>query len=334
MANYSIRLMNIIDSINETKSSGNSEGFLFKYFDETLLVSVHHFKPIITTLINTSEKSLLRIKKNVFWNELMIFNCPDKKFTLNTKVIKSYRTRFLDKSSSVNIYVNNKKETLAFECYKIIQNSPCQKSYYLHVLISDNEKEINTTINKYKGLSGSPVFDNDENLIGIFCKVKYSDKKLYGLILPVIYLIKSLEKVDNENLYYLNVDENQITKIGKYEIKNSSDIIKSIYYLPINDEIPLEIYYSLEGDNHKSIKCKNKYATLESFEYKKYINYDISNRIIKKENKFKLNTGLLVYLVSNGMDSEYQKILENYIKKNDSLKDIWITFDDNYEITL
>jgi hypothetical protein len=335
MANYSIKLLNIIDSINDTKSSGTSEGFLFKYFDETLLISVHHFKPIITTLINTTEKALLRTKKNVFWNELMIFNNPDKKYTLNTKVIKKYRTRFLDKSSPINIFINNKKETFASECYNILKNSPCQKSYYLHFLISDEKDLINTLIPKYKGLSGSPVFDNDENLIGIFCKVKLSDNKLYGLVLPVIYLIKTLEKIDNENLYSLNVDINSINKIGKYEIKQYvHDVLPKIYYLPINDEIPLDIYYNLEGDNHKSIKCKEKCGGLTSFEYKKYIKYDITNKIIKKDNKFKLNTGLLTYLVSNGMDSEYNKILDEYIKKYDSLKDIWISFDTNTQISI
>jgi hypothetical protein len=160
MANYSIRLLNIIDSINDTKSSGNSEGFIFKYFDNKYMISVHHFKPIITTLINTSEKVQLRCKKNVFWNELMIFNCPDKKYLLNTRVINSYRTRFLDKSSTVHMNINNKNEIFACESYDIIQNSPCQKSYYLRFLITDKEDLIQTSINKYKGLSGSPVFDN------------------------------------------------------------------------------------------------------------------------------------------------------------------------------
>jgi len=325
MANYSIKLLNIIDSINDTKSSGISEGFLFKYLDETVLISVHHFKPIVTTLINTSDKTLLRTKKNVFWNELMIFNVPDKKYTLNTKVIKKFRTRFLEKSTPINMYINNKKETFASECYKVLQHSPSQKNIYLEFLISDNPENRNTIISKYKGLSGSPVFDDDENLIGVFCKIKSNKNQLYGLILPIIYLIKSMEKKDNEYLYYLNTNDTPISKIGKYEIKNS----EKIYYLPVNDEIPLDIYYSIEGDIHKSIRCKEKSGALNLYEYKKYDNYDITNRIIRKDNKFKLNTGLLVYLVSNGMDSEYNKILEDYIKKYDSLKDIWIKFDTN-----
>jgi len=321
MANYSIKLLNIIDSINDTKSIGISEGFLFKYFNEIMLISVHHFKPIITTLINTTEKPLLITKKNVFWNELLIFNNPDKRYTLNTKVIKTYRTRFIKKSSQINIFINKKKETFILVCYNILQNTPCLKSYYLYFLISEEISDIKSLLVKYKGLSGSPVFDNDKNIIGIFCKVKIDDNKLYGLVLPIIYLIRTLEKSDNENLYFLNTEINLLNKIEKYKIKK----LNKIYYPSINYEIPLDIFYILDGDNNKFLKCK-KNESLILIDYIKYNNYDITNKIIKKDNTFKLNTGLLTYLVSNGMVSEYNKITDEYIKKYDCLKDIWISF--------
>lgn len=321
MAIYSIKLLNIIDSINDTKSIGISEGFLFKYFNEIMLISVHHFKPIITTLINTTEKPLLITKKNVFWNELLIFNNPDKRYTLNTKVIKTYRTRFIKKSSQINIFINKKKETFILVCYNILQNTPCLKSYYLYFLISEEISDIKSLLVKYKGLSGSPVFDNDKNIIGIFCKVKIDDNKLYGLVLPIIYLIRTLEKSDNENLYFLNTEINLLNKIEKYKIKK----LNKIYYPSINYEIPLDIFYILDGDNNKFLKCK-KNESLILIDYIKYNNYDITNKIIKKDNTFKLNTGLLTYLVSNGMVSEYNKITDEYIKKYDCLKDIWISF--------
>ena len=321
MSDYSIKLLNIIDSINDTKSIGISKGFLFKYLNEIVLISVHHFKPIITTLINTIEKPLLITKKNVFWNELLIFNNPNKRYTLNTKVIKTYRTRFIKKLTQINIFINNKKETFISLWYNILQNTPCLKSYYLYFLISEELNNITSLLFKYKGLSGSPVFDNDKNIIGIFCKVKIEDNKLYGLVLPIIYLIKTLEKSDNENLYFLNTEINSINKIEKYKINKYN----KIYYSPINYEIPLDIFYILDGDNNKFLNCKKK-ENVVLIDYIKYSNYDITNKIIKKDNTFKLNTGLLTYLVSNGMNSEYNKIMDEYIKKYDSLKDIWISF--------
>ena len=336
MNKYDIDLIHIMKRIDDTNSVGMSKGILFKYLRKTRVIAVHHFKSITASLINTdiiknntiktTEKVLLRVDKNVYWNELMVFNNPDKKYTLNTRVIKSYRTKFVEKETPVNMIINNKKNTFISEYYDIIQISPCQKNYYLHFLISDNK--CNELKDKFIGLSGTPVFDNDQHLIGIFCKIKIVDDKLYGLVLPVIYLIKTLDKEDNENLYYLNIDILNINKIGKYKIKQYlPDTEYKIYYLPIKYEIPLDIYYSLEGNIHNTIKCKEKNNSITLFNYEKYENYDISNKIIKKDNKFKLNTGLLTYLVSNNMDSEYIMILNNYIKKCNYLQDIWISFD-------
>ena len=323
-----------MDSIDDTKSLGLSEGFLFKYLGETMVISVHHFKSIIATLINIPKKVLLRAEKNVYWNELMIFNNPDKKYTLNTTVIKSYKTRFVEKATPVNMIINNRNETFISTYYHIIQSSRCQRNYYLHFLISDNTDIINELIHKFKGLSGSPVFDDKKNLIGIFCKIKLLDDKLYGLVLPVIYLIKTLEKVDNENLYYLNIDISDINKIGKYKIKQYlPNVEHKIFYSSVNYEIPLDIYYSLEGDIYSTVKCKEKNSSITLYSYKKYENYDITNKIIKKDNKFKLNTGLLTYLVSNNMDSEYNIILDDYIKKCDSLQDIWISFERDKQLS-
>jgi len=343
MNNYTIELIHIMNSIDDTNSLGLSRGFLFKYLKETKVISVHHFKSIIATLmitnsiktdtiktesIKTTEKVLLRVDKNVYWNELMIFNNPDKKYTLNTKVIKSYRTKFVKKGTPVNMIINNKKNTFVSEFYDIIQSSQWQKNYYLHFLISDVKDNFNELKYNFSGLSGMPVFDNERHLIGIFCKIKSIDDKLYGLVLPVIYLIKTLDKEDNENLYYLNIDILNIDKIGKYKIKQYLPNTEyKIYYLPIKYEIPLDIYYSLEGNVNNTIKCKEKNDSITLFNYEKYENYDISNKIIKKDNKFKLNTGLLTYLVSNKMESEYIMILNNYIKKCNYLQDIWISFD-------
>jgi hypothetical protein len=328
MANYTIRLTNIIDSINSTKSKGTSEGFLFKYNNTTYLISVHHFKPIIQTIIGSSDKSILRHKNHILWNELQIFTEPDEKYTLNTKIIKTYRLRFNEPKTILNIYINNRKAQFASCGYNIVYHTPIQKSIYNQILLEKTfTKEM---ISKYKGLSGSPVFDNYENLVGIFSKIKVIDDKLYGYVLPVIYLIKSLEKTDNENLYYLNINDYENLKIGKYEVLQNEENIPTIYYYPINSKIPLDIFFSFEGDIDKSLICKN--IQLKKYEFQKYDNFDISQKIIKKEDTFKLNTGLLTYLISNGMDFQYQKIINEYISKNLIISDIWIKF--NNEISV
>jgi hypothetical protein len=328
MANYTIRLTNIIDSINSTKSKGTSEGFLFKYNNITHLISVHHFKPIIQTIVGSSDKSFLRHENHILWNELQIFNEPDEKYTLNTKIIKTYRLRFNEPKTILNIYINNRKAQFASCGYNIVYHTPIQKSIYNQILLEESfTKEM---ISKYKGLSGSPVFDNYENLVGIFSKINVIDNKLYGYVLPVIYLIKSLDKTDNENLYYLNINDYENLKIGKYEVLQNEENIPTIYYNPINSKIPLDIFYSFEGDVDKNVICKN--IQLKKYEFQKYDNFDISQKIIKKDDTFKLNTGLLTYLISNGMDSQYQKIINEYISKNVIINNIWLKF--NNEISV
>jgi hypothetical protein len=331
MANYTIRLTHIIDSINSTKSKGTSEGFLFKYNNTVHLISVHHFKPIIQTIIGSSDKSILRHKNHILWNELQIFSEPDEKYTLNTKIIKTYRLRFNEPKTILNIYINNRKAQFASYGYNIVYHTPIQKSIYNQILLEEHfTKEM---ISKYKGLSGSPVCDDHENLVGIFSKIKVIDDKLYGYVLPVIYLIKSLDKTDNENLYYLNINDYDNLKIGKYEVLQNEDNIPTIYYHTINNKIPLDIFFSFEGDIDESIICKNlKSLQLKKYDFQKYDNFDISQKIIKKDDTFKLNTGLLTYLISNGMDSQYQKIINEYISKNIVISDIWIRF--NNEISV
>ena len=318
MATYNIQLFNIIDSIN-TPSCCNSNGFLFKYNNQIFLISVHHFKPIINTIIgNITDKKKLIHYKNILWNELQIFNCPEEKYIINIKVIKSYRTRFNDEKSNVNIYINNEKKTFIHNTYVIIYHTPIQKSIYNKILLEETYHE--SLLQKYKGLSGSPTFDNNDNLIGIFTKIEIIDNKIYGFILPTIYLIRSIDKKDNENLYYLDIDNYNNLKIDKYDISLDENNKYQIYYQPINLKIPLEIFFSIEGDYDKTCLCKNTYTQeTKTYEFHKYDNFDISLRLIKSNETFKLNTGLFMYLISNGMFSKHSHIFNNKMLNN-----IWI----------
>jgi len=315
MTSYIIKLFNIIDSI-KTKSCCNSSGFLFKYNGKIFLISVHHFKPIIDTFIgNTLEKKKLIHYKNILWNELQIFNCPEEKYISNTKIIKSYRSRFNDEKSNVNIYINNEKKTFIHNTYIIIYHTPIQKCIYNKILLEETYDE--TLIHKYKGLSGSPTFDDNDNLIGIFTKIEIIDNKIYGFILPTIYLIRSIEKKDNENLYYLNIENYNNLKIGKYDISLDETNKYQIYYQPINFKIPLEIFFSIEGDEDITCECKNTLTQeAKKYEFNKYDNFDISLKIIKNNDTFKLNTGLIMYLISNDMFSKYSDIFNNQILNN------------------
>ena len=95
----------------------------------------------------------------------------------------------------------------------------------------------------------------------------------------------------------------------------------------IENKIPFEIYSTLEGDVDKKIITKNlKTNCIKKCEYIKYSNFDISINLIKKGDTLKLNTGLLMYLVSNGKDSELKTLISKYETNNKSLNDIWLKY--------
>ena len=309
MQRTNIKLINIIDNINNTTTS-SPESFIFNYKNRNLIISVHHFKSITQTILNTDNKYRLELFKKNYWNELQIFNLPINISLLNIKPIKNFRTRFMKKNTPVFFSINDEQKEYLSDDYEIIHHTHIQKSIYQRIILS-NEDDIN--IKKFLNSSGSPVFDSNNNLIGIFSKMRKTNDILYGYVIPVIYLIKTLEKTDNENLYYLNVEPNGKNKIGNYEIDNDN----MIYYNAINYKIPLEIYYSLEGDINKSVVCNNM-----NLYYEKYTNIDISLIIDRKDKLIKLNTALFIYLITN-KDTEYYNFITRHIK---NMNDIWLYF--------
>lgn len=344
MANYTIRLTNVLSSlIDKQQKEVNAEGFVFKHNSNKFIISVTHFHSISETYIDISDKKDLIRSTNVLWNELAIYKCPEEKYVLNLKIIKSYRTRFLEKDNKILFYINNIKTECINIGYEIISNN-IHKNYYQKFIIK--RRVTPDDIQTYKGLSGSPIFDSENNLIGIFCKISIVKDILYGYALPVIYLIKSLLKTDNENLYYLDIKSLKNKKISKYEVRpnpevqatekvdSTEDYAYSIYYSPINYKIPVEVYYSLEGDIDKTADCKNlDNNTLQTYDYLKYTDFDISQSIIKKDNTVKLNTGLLTYLISNKRISEYKLIVENHLTKQTKLDDVWLKLNDDVVIS-
>ena len=88
MAKHSIKLINEIASLNDSKRYSDCTGFIVKFESKKFIVSVHNFLPLISTYLNIdSEKIKLNKIKDIYWNEINIFEIPDSKFFLNTKII-------------------------------------------------------------------------------------------------------------------------------------------------------------------------------------------------------------------------------------------------------
>jgi hypothetical protein len=334
MANYTIKLINKIASFNNITTNANSNGFLFKYDNNNYIISVHHFLPINRTQLDTtSEVVELKKIKTINWNELAIYECPDTKFLLNTKIIKNYRTRF-DRNITLNIEINNRIEKYScHDTYTFCLN-PLSKlrCVYIRFLIGSYKKEdiINVT-NKFKGLSGTPILDIEHKLIGVFCKINIENNKdddtfkIFGYILPSIYIIKSINKNNNESIYQIDSQSYDNIKLGKYEIQKDKSNQYNIYYLPTNSKLPLDVYFALEGDEDKTMMSKNiKTLSSRQLKFTKNDYFDLNINLIQNENKeYKLNTGFMSVLMKNGHKQIANSIVQKYYNSK-SLNDTWI----------
>lgn len=345
MANYTINLIHQISSLTESINESKSSGFLFKYNNINYVITVHHYLPIIKTILDTTSETVeLKKFKTINWNELNIFESPEEKFLLNTKIIKSYRTRFPEIKSIMKMEINNKFER--YECYDYYTwcVNPLSKlrSMYIKFFIGCvNEEQRVNIINKYQGLSGKPVFDSDDKLIGIFCKSIFENNteskdrtsyNVYGLVLPTIYLIKSLSKKDNESVYYLDINDFDL-KLGKFEIQKENNFEFSIYYLPINYKIPLDIYVNLEGDEDTKIMSKNtKTLSSKILKFIKNENFDFKLKLEKNASgDYKLNTGFISTLIKGGYKKQAFDICTKYKDYREPINNIYITLSDLFE---
>jgi len=323
----------MVDSFGKDKGL-ESNGYIFRFNGNNYVVSLHHFLPILNTKLDlNSEIVELKKIKNINWNELSIYKCPDLKYLLNTKVIRKYRTRFPELNSIVKIEIKNRLERFEIVDYYNFCHNPLSKLRSIYIKIElgsfDENNRLNIT-NKFQGLSGEPVFDKDEKLIGTFCKIifgeKFGKKYVYGLVLPTIYLTKSLLKKDNENIYYLDIEEFDL-KLGKYEIQKDETNNFVIYSLQCNYKLPLDIFVIMEGDEDYKIMTKNtKTFTYKQLKFIKNNKFDFSLQLIKNEkNEYKLNTGFISALVKSEYKKQAMSITTRYYNSTESLNNIYLT---------
>lgn len=323
MPKYSIILDNEIETLNKNFDVRKSMGFIIKYDSKHYIVSTHHFLPIFDTNLNTHSKKIkLKKIKDIYWNELNIFEPPDFKYLHNTTVIKNIKTRFLEPKTLVKLQMNEniiKFEKSYFECIDYTTNFPNIMSNLSNIYLRFDlgKKQDYLNLNKLMGLSGSPILSKDDSLVGIFCKFEIQDDNILGWALPSIYLIKSLNKIDNKNLYYIDYPSFDNIKIGQYDVQLISNTY-FIHYLPVNTKIPLNIFFTIEGDENKKVQIKDMSKNeILSVTFKKDDSFDISTDLERIDNKFKLNHGLYSLLIFNNHKEEVYKIIDKYKNKND-----------------
>ena len=149
------------------------------------------------------------------------------------------------------------------------------------------------------------------------------DNNIY--ILPTYYIIKTLNKLDNDNIYSL--DDN-ISKINKYFIRNNN-----IYHKSLKINIPLDAYLNLEGDINNEVLVNDKLINYSNISD----NLLISNerRLIMNNNILTVNATLLLLIkmyynqnifdiftfIMNNVSNNKNKIFLKILNKKDEIVD-------------
>lgn len=275
-----LQLFNLVEKNNNTIVKVKSKGFIFNYMNINYIISVHHFQSILRCSFDDIRLSL---KEHILWNELSIYEAP----ILNGfEVIKSYSVQL---KKFKMIFMKDKDNTMLsfpFIDFKYIYYNPITRQQNMYIRFQVNNMD------GFKGLSGSPIFNENNNLVGVFCKIEIEDDKIYGLALPTIYLIKSLTKKDNSSNYLLDLPlkiSDKSNKLGNhiiyYEEKTN---MYTIYHKSLKYTIGLDVFMSLEGD----IDMVTTYNNTE-LQYIKDERFDNTLKIIKDGEKIKLNMGCL-----------------------------------------
>lgn len=285
--------------------------FIFCYDNIKYTITTHHFIPFNEQIIYSlygKNKIMNKLLIRPIWNEILVLDCID---SFDHDVIRSFKKSKPLENEDLYIGFNNIKcKMIGIKYFSIgyINGNP-RILYY--VLKSDEKIE--------RGLSGSPVFDKDNKLIGIFCKMKRNEY----YVLPVIYLIKTLEKSDNNNIYWIDNNIKNIRKINNFNIKNNN-----IYYKIFNN-IPTDIFLLLEGDKDSTLTIKEQITNkkkLKTFIDEKVIkfknftdkfNFNLNNeiQIDKITNDIIVNIAFLQLLKIKNKGKEAKEIIDNSIKK-------------------
>ena len=282
-----------------------NKGFVLKYKSIDYIITLHNYCPVnannikITcennnNLMNEAEVLIneAEILINSSWNELLILKCNIQS---NYKQIKKIKLAL--PSINNKVYCNN--NILIVDDYNFISLNflPIYPRILYIKLKNDNNGSL---------FPGLPVFQKNKKLIGIISH-KVDD---YVYIIPTYYIIKTLEKQCNNNIFTFDYNS-IINKINKYNVSNNQ-----IYHPSLLINMPLDVYFTLEGDKEKILKINDEYFHMYS-----ELNFTnlIGNQkyIIKKNNNYILNVSLLTILkiINNRIVSDFISFLQSHLDK-------------------
>ncbi len=268
------------------------KGIIINYENNNYIISVHQGLPIKKIIVNDKEYI-----KYIYcaWNDLIII--PIDEIIPDTFVFKQFVKKQMDFNNNYIINTHTAKFIKSsFVPIKMIPNNPC--IMYNIFKCKENIKP------------GQAIIYNNK-LCGVTCK--FENDHVFAI--PINYIIKSLTKKDNKNIYTIPHDLNSITKIN-----NNKIVCGKIYCQYHKAYITPECFIAFYGDqDYKfSIIINNITRVINSEIFSNPI-MDNSDSFIIRDNTIKLTSGLLHYLKIIGEQSLIKLIFTNSkdIKFND-----------------
>jgi len=307
--------LNLITQEFESKLLNvNVKGFVLNYENRNYIITLHHNIPIHNINIVDNESIILSIKINSRWNESLIIDYSDH---INNYKINNMIQKSLPKKNDVlYLVISNKRYTMTTVGVTFISfdNSPNGIMIPYIVANMDNTQPV-------AGLSGSPIYINNGKtaVVGVFSKFDSTTNIAY--ILPIYIITKTLEKTDNNNIYYSEIPN--IKKINTYNVNKMNEI----YHPTLKIYIPLTSYFLLEGDinsNH-TISYIND-CNIDTIETKlSQASLLLTNEcdIIQNDSYYKINIRMLVLLKKISIDVNIIKLIWMKILTNDTDKKLW-----------
>lgn len=238
----SLKVSGIGDDIFEIETTGIALYTNKKHY----IVTVHQGLPVKEVSFSINDQVYeFRDFITCGWNDLIIIPIDIK--PSNLFVFKQFVRKQIDVSSKYYLdkhavkYITNE-----FFSINMIPSNPMNIYYQMRVgrdIIED-------------GYCGKPIYNNNR-LIGVIGKVM--NDSLY--IIPAIYILRSIEKEDNNTIYTIDQDISQVNKIGRYNVNQHNN---TIYYKKMNSLISIDTFFALEGDKDTLINIHQNGTTIHS----------------------------------------------------------------------
>lgn len=243
-----------LQQIEYIQKNINTTGFIFNKFCENYIVTVHHGLPIENSQVDTTN---LDIVKDCIWNELLILKSTNE---LNKEYINYKKIKYKIPNINEELYIKLNDRII------VLKNAT-----YINMHLYDiptNPKIPYIKLDIYNGeiresLSGSPIIDKNNYLIGILSKIDNTDKSVY--IIPSYILMKTLTKTNKIYDIICNIED--IDRINNIKVKDNFILHKSMHIT-----IPISTYFLIEGNIESSIKINNNLYRFIDITEKLYIN--------------------------------------------------------------